>query len=255
MKYDMEQVMVSVVIPCYNAEKYISKTIESVISQTYTKWELLIVDDCSTDKSARIIDMYVKQDSRIKYYRTKCNTGTPAEPRNIGIINAKGKYVALLDADDLFMPNKLEEQVDFIQEGDKDLIFSNGIMINEEGKYLRNMVKRRIVDYKSTLMQDDLGPSSVMIKRTVLDGVKFRTMPKEDYVFWLELLRKKNIIAYNSNTELYAYRIVHNSRSRNKLKMIKQQWWILRDFENLNLFPASYYLFIYLYKSIKKYYF
>lgn len=246
--------LVSVIIPCYNAEKYIAETIESVINQSYHNWELLIVDDCSKDKSEEIIKSYIQKDSRVKYYRTKSNTGTPAEPRNIGIENANGKYIALLDADDLFLPNKLEEQIAFIQENDKDLIFSNSIMINEDGKVVRHMVKREVVNYKSTLMQDDLSSSSVMIKKEILSGIKFKTMPKEDYVFWLELLRKKNVIAYNSNTELYVYRIVSNSRSRNKLKMIGQQWDILREIEKLNIFSASYFFILYLLKSFRKYY-
>ena len=138
--------LISVIIPCYNAEKYISETIESVIKQTYSNWELLVVDDCSTDDSENIIKSYAKKDSRIKYYRTESNTGTPAEPRNIGINKAKGEYVALLDADDLFLPNKLEKQIEFINEGNKELVFSNGVIIDDFGKVIRHMIKRKRVE-------------------------------------------------------------------------------------------------------------
>lgn len=102
---------VSVITPSYNSSAFISQTIDSVLFQTYTDWEMLIVDDCSTDDSASIIKQYSKRDARIKYLKTDLPSGSPCEPRNIGIMSAQGRYIAFLDSDDVWLPNKLEEQL------------------------------------------------------------------------------------------------------------------------------------------------
>ena len=103
--------LVTIVTPCYNSQQTILQTIESVIKQTYPNWEMLIVDDCSTDGTADIVKRYENIDSRIKYFKTELNSGSPSLPRNIGIDNAQGKYIAFLDADDIWLPNKLEFHV------------------------------------------------------------------------------------------------------------------------------------------------
>ena len=98
---------ISVITPCYNAESTIRETIDSVLRQTFKDWELLIIDDCSTDNSAEIIREYSSRDSRIKYFKTEEKSGSPSTPRNIGIDNASGEYIAFLDADDVWLPDKL----------------------------------------------------------------------------------------------------------------------------------------------------
>ena len=103
--------LVTVVTPCYNGAKYLRETIESVLAQTFTDWEMIIVDDCSKDNSVDIIKQYADLDSRIKYLSTPNNTGSPAIPRNLGMEAASGKYIALLDSDDIWYPTKLHNQV------------------------------------------------------------------------------------------------------------------------------------------------
>ena len=116
--------LVSVITPCYNAESFIAETIKSVINQTYTNWEMLICDDCSTDNSAKIIKSFCQRDDRIKYLKTDCNTGGPSIPRNVAISNSKGDYLAFLDADDIWLPTKLAVQMNFVCIQKADIVYS-----------------------------------------------------------------------------------------------------------------------------------
>ena len=164
---------VSIVTPCYNAGEYIRETIESVISQTFSDWEMLIVDDCSSDNSVEIIKKMKECDERIRLLKTENNTGTPATPRNIGIEHSRGQYVALLDADDIWYPNKLEEQLNVIRERDCKIVYSNGDMINEDGKYVRTMKKQEWVDYRRTLKRNELSCSSTLIEKSIIGNLRF----------------------------------------------------------------------------------
>ena len=121
----MKSPIVSVVTPCYNSGNYIGETIESVISQTFQDWEMIIVDDCSDDNSAAIITQYVEKDSRIKYFKTEKRTGSPSAPRNIGVNNSSGQYIAFLDSDDLWLPHKLESQLEYIKRTKSSFVYSN----------------------------------------------------------------------------------------------------------------------------------
>ena len=112
----MKDELVSIITPTYNSEKFISETINSVLNQTYTNWELLITDDCSTDKTVEIVESYVKKDCRIKFFSLKKNSGA-AIARNNSIKNSKGRYISFLDSDDLWLKNKLELQINFMKKG------------------------------------------------------------------------------------------------------------------------------------------
>ena len=113
----MKNKLVSIITPCYNAASVLSETIGSVRAQTYGEWEMLVVDDCSTDGSDKIAQEYARRDPRIRYLKTERPSGSPTVPRNLGLEAARGEYVAFLDADDLWLPEKLEEQVRFLEEG------------------------------------------------------------------------------------------------------------------------------------------
>jgi len=246
--------LVSIVTPCYNASKYIGIMIESVKAQSYINWELLIVDDHSTDNSCSVIKEYISNDNRIKLLQTNQNTGSPAEPRNIGINNSKGSFIALLDADDLWYPLKLEEQLKTIAEKECDIVYSNGDIINEKGEKIRSMNKTPWVDYRRTLKRNELSCSSVLIRKEVIGNIKFQNIPKEDFVFWLELMRTSGEKAYNTNKSHYAYRLVANSRSRNKYSIVQQQWNVLRNIEKLSLMDSIYCFACWATRNVKKYY-
>jgi glycosyltransferase involved in cell wall biosynthesis len=123
--------LISIVTSCYNNVSFIAQTIESVLAQTYQNWEMIIVDDCSTDGSYAIAMEYASRDSRIKVYRTEHQSGSPVEPRNIGIQKATGRYIAFLDSDDVWLPNKLENQLKLFDNKDTAIVFSNYKKINE----------------------------------------------------------------------------------------------------------------------------
>ncbi len=246
--------LISIVTPCYNASRFIGETIESVQKQTYINWELLIVDDGSKDNSEEIVYRYIKTDNRIKYFKLPQNTGSPAAPRNYAIEKAKGDFIAFLDADDLWKPDKLEKQIDFATCQNCSIVYSDGEIIDENGRFVRNMRKVSKADYKHTLKHDELSCSAVLIKKELLNGCYFQKGAKEDLVFWLDVLGKTNATAYNVGDILYSYRIVSNSRSRNKLDIVKQQWVILRKHTNLSIIGCIYNFAAYLWLSFKKYY-
>lgn len=247
--------LVSIVTPCYNAGLYIAETISSVVAQEYKNWEMIIVDDCSTDNSANIVKLYEAKDPRIHYICLDSNTGSPAIPRNVGIEHARGKYIALLDADDLWKPSKLKTQVNYMEANSCQITFTNGDMIDNEGNFLRAIIKAEFVDYKGLLKKFELSSSAVMFtKKSILGHQFISKMPKEDFVFWLDVMRKGSLTAYNTNTCEYSYRILPQSRSREKKTIIKKHWYILREIEKLSFFHALYYFVCWVYRCVIKYY-
>lgn len=115
--------MISIITPCYNAGKFLPETIDSVLNQTFRDWELLIIDDCSSDNSRQIVEEYALKDSRIRYFRTDTPSGSPSYPRNIGIENSNGEYIAFLDADDIWLPDKLDDQIKFMYSNNYEFVY------------------------------------------------------------------------------------------------------------------------------------
>ena len=244
--------LVSIITPCYNAERFIRETIESVIAQTYTNWEMIIVDDCSKDNSAEIIKEYAAKDSRIKYLKTEKPSGSPTLPRNIGIQNAKGRYIAFLDSDDIFCPRKLDNQLKCFT--DKvGIVFSNYEKIRFDGtRDNRIIVAPKRISYNKLLESGYIGCCTMMYDTEKSGYMQFRPVGQEDYVFELEIL-KKGYIAVNTNTVEALYRIVENSRSSQKLEMAKRQWNVLRRIEKLSFIEAAYYFCHYAIKGTLKF--
>lgn len=244
--------LISIITPCYNAEKFIRETIESVIAQTYSNWEMIIVDDCSRDNSVQIINEYVSTDSRIRYFKTDKPSGSPTLPRNIGIQNAKGRYVSFLDADDIYCPTKLENQLKCFTDN-VGIVFSNYEKMKYDGtRDHRIIVAPRVITYRKLLQSGYFGCGTMMYDSSKTGLRQFRYVGQEDYVFALEIL-KKGFIAVNTNTCEAFYRIVENSRSAQKLEMAKRQWRVLRSVENLSFIKASYYFCHYAIKGIMKF--
>lgn len=245
--------IVSIITPCYNAESFITLTIESVLAQTYSEWELLIVDDCSTDGSYELIHKYACKDSRLKYFKTDAPSGSPALPRNIGIKNAQGKYIAFLDSDDLWLPNKLEEQVTFLEENHYDFVYSNYEKVSWEGKRANRIVcVRSTSSYWDTLESCGIPCLTVLLRKTLIEDIDFKSIPKEDYAFWLEILRRGHN-AHNTGKVHALYREAKQSRSGNKYRMFKSQWYVLRKIEGVKVIPAVYFIIIFSFKGILKY--
>lgn len=248
------QSKVSIITPCYNSRGTIQETIQSVIAQTYPHWEMLIIDDCSTDGSDVIIQQYCKQDARIKYFKTERPSGSPALPRNIGLNHARGEYICFLDSDDCWFPNKLEEQVKFSTQHGYDFVYSNYEKMSFEGKRNNRIIRtKQASNYRDNLRTCEIPCLMAMLKHNIIDDIRFLTNePKEDYIFWLTIL-KKGITAYNTNLVHGLYRECNQSRSSNKVDMAKSQWHILHHIEKINFIFSTYYLITYLWYGVRKY--
>ena len=245
-------VCISVITPCYNSGAYIADAIESVIAQSFVNWEMIIVDDCSSDNSAFIINQYSSKDARIKYFKTDFPSGSPTLPRNIGIKYAKGKYIAFLDSDDIWLPEKLKEQIKFINKPDIAIVFSNYEKINEAGKRAaREIIAPPLVDYYQLLKGNFIGCLTVLYDTDKVGKMYFKNVRHEDCVLWLSIL-KKGYKAQNTNTVTALYRVGSHSISSNKVKLLLWQWNILRKEEELSFYKAFYYYIHYAIRAFLK---
>lgn len=211
--------LISIIIPTYNSERYLSETIESVINQTYSNWELFLVDDCSRDNTQSLINSYLG-DKRISLHILKENSGGPAVPRNKGIELANGEYIAFLDSDDIWEENKLEIQIKYISE--KTIIHSSANIINEKGDFtgrifngfLINLLKSFLSKKTILIYKNFVNINTVLISKDHLS--KFRTENFfhgiEDWLLWFEIASKEYKFIY-LNQSLIKYRIHDNSIS------------------------------------------
>lgn len=244
--------LVSVIMPCYNMAPFIADTISSVQAQTYPYWELIIVDDLSTDNTAKCIQALSANDPRIQLIIKPQHSGI-ADSRNQCLQKAQGSYIAFLDADDLWHPEKLERQLQFMQEHHIGFSYSSYDCIDEDGKPLgKTITAVANLDYNSYLHNTVIGCSTVMLDTALVGKVTvpdFRT--SEDTATWL-LLLKKGIIAHAITTPLTSYRIRRKSASANKLKASIDLWKVYRQQEKLPLFKAMECFLSYAFNAVKK---
>jgi glycosyltransferase involved in cell wall biosynthesis len=237
---------VSIIMPCYNAEKYVAKAINSVLKQTFADWELLIVDDGSTDGSAEIIRWYCEKDDRICYYKTDYPSGGATIPRNVATGLAQGRFIAFLDSDDIWLPTKLEQQLPLFADEQTAIVFSNHEKINGRGERRNRIVKApKIVSYKDFLKSNVIRCSTGMYDTEKTGKVYFPQVAHEDYAFWLSIL-KQGYVVRNTNTVTTLYREHKNSLSGNKLQAAKWTWAIYRNVEQLGFFTSLYYYLHYM---------
>lgn len=249
----MDNLKVSIIMPCHNGANYIEKAINSVIAQTYIEWELIIIDDNSTDNSVLIANKYVNSDSRIKCLRNENNTGMPASPRNIGIKEAKGRYIAFLDCDDFWLPSKLEHQIPLFENEACAVVYSYYQKIDERETIISKPIESpKSVSYKGLLNGDCIGNLTGVYDTKKVGKVYQREIHAEDYMMWLEIL-KKGYIAMNTKSVEGYYRILTSSTSSNKLKSALWNWNIYRNELKLPLFSSLYHFFMYSLKGILKF--
>ena len=248
----MHQPTVSIIMPLYNAEKYVEQAIRSVMSQTYQDWELIVVNDCSRDSSASIVEQLAKEDKRVKSLRTERPSGSPTKPRNIAIEHAQGRYIAFLDSDDMWLPKKLEEQMPLFANEDVKVVFSYYKKMNADGTIRNGVVKSpEKVTYKNLLHGNVIG-NLTGIYDTMRAGKHFmEPIGHEDYVYWLHIL-KTGGIALNTREVHAVYRLTDNSVSRNKFKIFLWDWHIYRHVEKLSFLRASYCFLCYAIKGLYK---
>lgn len=210
---------VSIIMPAYNAEKTIGAAIQSVLNQTYANFELIVIDDCSKDKTADIIQDFGARDSRMHYLKNEINSGVSAT-RNYGVSEAAGEWIAFLDSDDMWREDKLEKQIAVIQDHeDAVLTYTASSFISSDGKpYNYVMEAEEKTNYKTLLKKNLISCSSVMVKSDIMKNVKMpHDKMHEDYYVWLTILRAYRY-AYGVNEPLLIYRLSSNSKSSNRIK-------------------------------------
>lgn len=245
---------ISIITPVYNCEKLIGNTIETVINQTYTNWEMLLVDDCSTDNSEKIIEEYIRKDNRVKYFKLEQNSGA-AVARNYALEKSEGRFIAYLDSDDLWKPEKLEKQVDFMLKHNYAFSCTDYEKIDEQGNSLNKIVKiPQKVDYNLFLRNTIIQTVGVMVD-TNITGKELLVMPnirrRQDAATWCQLL-KNGFNCYEVPENLSYYRVVSKSLSSNKFKAVKMNWYWYRKIEKLSLWKTCYCFIGYAFNAVKK---
>ena len=245
--------LISIIVPIFNAEKYLTETITTVIDQTYQNWELILINDQSTDNSKNVVKPFLK-DKRIRWIDLPKNSGNGAIPRNKGVALANGSFIAFLDADDLWANCKLEKQLEFMQQNDCPFSFTSYEFTDANG---RPNGKKAIVPskltYKQALKNTTIFTSTVMLDLDKLskDDIKMPNILSEDTATWWQILKK--IPAGYGMPEVYSYyRRSKNTLSSNKFEAIRRIWNLYRNLENLNPVKSSYYFCFYAINAIRR---
>lgn len=225
----MTNPLVSIITPTYNSELFISKTIKSVIDQSYNNWELLITDDFSTDKTISIVKGCSKRDDRIKLFCLSKNNGAGVA-RNNSIIEAKGKYIAFLDSDDLWHPKKLEIQIGYMEDNNLNFSFSSYFIIDSNGTPTGKTIKAlKEVDYSKMLNNNYIGCLTAVYNADALGKTKMPLIRKrQDWGLWLKILSKTDC-AKSIDEPLAYYREGNNSLSSNKISLVKSNFEFYRN--------------------------
>lgn len=248
---------VSIITPVYNSERFLEDMIRSVQNQSFKSWELIIVDDCSIDNSSDIILNFMKNDSRIVYYKLPHNSGA-AVARNKGLQLATGRYIAFLDSDDLWKEQKLEIQIEYMRKHDLAFTFSAFSTISEDGVISEKVVNvPSVVTYSKLLKNTIIGCLTVVIDRSKIGDFQMpHIRAGQDTATWLSIL-KNGHEAHGIQNSLAMYRIVKGSLSSNKLNSLKRTWNIYKNIEKLPIYKLLYYYLFYVfnasYKRIFKY--
>lgn len=230
-------------MPTYNCAKFIAESIDSIIAQTYTNWELIIVDDCSTDNTKEILIPYLQKYQNIHYTCLEKNGG-PAVARTEALKQAKGEYVAFLDSDDLWYPQKLSKQISFMQEN--NFAFScTGYEQMEENGTSKNiaLIPPEKTDYSKMLrLADPIGNLTVIYNRNIVGNQQVPAIKKRnDFALWLQILHKVPI-CYGMPDILSKYRLRTKSVSSNKLKLIPFHWHLYHNIEKLSILKSCWYI-------------
>ncbi|MBN8235215.1 glycosyltransferase family 2 protein [Halobacillus kuroshimensis] len=246
---------VSIITPAYHAAGQIMETIRTVQHQTYTNWEMIIVDDCSEDETVSVVKRAQEKDDRIRLICLHENKG-PAFARNRAIESARGRYLAFLDSDDLWMPEKLEKQLSFMKAKHAAFTFTAYKMMKENGEETNLIFKAPIeVTYKDLLKNTSIGTLTVMLDRRRFGSIR---MPlyrdcSEDYGLWLMLLSSGST-AYGLNEPLAFYRKCSDSLSSNKWKSAKKTWNTYRKVKGINGVRSFWYFMNYTVHGVKKHF-
>ena len=245
--------LVSIITPMYDSERFIESAIRSVQAQTYQNWEMVIIDDASKDKSIDIVRICMDQDKRIKLIALDINSGS-AKARNEGLKISLGRYIAFLDSDDLWVPDKLKKQLIFMENNKLPITFTAYRKINENGEHRGEVnIDKTKISYIDLLKTNHIGCLTAMIDVKLLGGKIYMPLirKRHDHAFWLSIL-KRGHIAYGLNEILSIYRIRKKSLSYNKLAMLPYQWKLYRDLENMSFMRSLLHMILYAWHGLLK---
>ena len=247
-----ENVSVSVVVAAFNSAPFIEDTIESVCAQTYKNWEIIVVDDASQDSTCQIVKRWAKKDDRISLLRLSQNKG-PAESRNLGIKAAKGRYIAFLDSDDMWLAEKLSSQIRFMQERKCALSHTAYRKIDVDGNLISDAIAvPETVTYEQLLSSNVIGCLTAMYDTRILGKLYMpNILKRQDYCLWLKIT-KMGFKGYGLNEPLALYRVRGSSVSNNKLKAAIYQWKVYRGIEKLSCYKSMCCFMRYVYFGYKK---
>lgn len=244
--------LVSIITPMYNAQDFVEQAITSVLEQTYKNWEMIIIDDASTDECVEIVRKYAEVDSRIRLIQNLTNAGV-AETRNVGIKNARGRYIAFLDCDDIWMDDKIEKQLSAMNRTGTSFCYGMCEVIDYSGKSVKGIRSvPKYIDYKKLLKGNAIPCLTVLVDRNVVDVIEMPDIEHEDYACWLTIFSKYDIVAYGVQSVLARYRIGQKTVSSNKLRAALWTWNIYSKYLKMPLYKCIYYYVWYAVRAISK---
>ena len=249
---DAHSELISIIMPAYNAEQTLAHAVGSVLAQTYGNFELIIINDCSTDATAALAREFASRDSRIQVRSTDRNSGAAAARHN-GVEAARGQWLAFLDSDDAWAPDKLEKQLAVQKQTNADLIFTGSAFMNHQGEP-KDWVLHvpQTIHYRKLLKQNLISNSSVLVRKSrYLECEYLGEGLHEDFVCWLRILRDGSV-AHGIDEPLLIYRLSPHSKSGNKLRSAKMNWKAYRA-AGLSIPSAAYYMAFYTINSLRKY--
>ena len=242
--------MVSIIMPTYNSSRYITQSIESVRRQTYLHWELLITDDCSQDNTRELIKQFQQIDSRIKLFTSKVNGGAGCA-RNNSIAEAKGRFIAFLDSDDMWAPKKLELQIEFMKANKIGLSYTAYQKIDSQGNSQGIITPPKQTTYSKLLYGNVIGCLTAIYDTAIVGKKYMPTIRKrQDMGLWLDIL--KDIPHAESLSDVLASYRHDSGMTKNKFKILKWQWVFYRDVLKFNILKASYYFLFYAINGLVK---
>lgn len=242
--------LVSIVMPCYNSEKYVSESIQSIINQNYKNWELIVIDDCSVDGTYSLLEKLSRVDTRIKISRNLSNLGG-AKTRNVAIEKSSGRYIAFLDSDDLWLPSKLEKQINFMRSKSVGFSYSNYLQFGGVDKEL-SVNAPIYISYRDMIKINFIGCLTVIYDTSFYGKFYFPiTKKRHDYALWLDMLKQFDY-AYNVGGVLASYRVHSNSLSANKTDAFQSYFYVLRKLQGLSYFESLVNTLIFTFSSILK---
>ena len=247
-----ENGLVSIIMAAFNAEKTIESAVKSVIAQTYTNWELLVVNDCSKDSTVDVVQKLARREPRIRFLTNESNSGVSVTRRK-ALEAATGEWIAVLDSDDMWKPDKLEKQLTLSQRTGAELIFTGSAFIDNDGNPIDwQLHVPETLAHRELLKQNLVSNSSVLVKKELYKQFyAIGDEMHEDFAIWLGIT-KTGRKAYGIDEPLLIYRIAKSSKSSNKIKAARMNWNTYR-YVGLNRFEAAYYMCWYTIKGLKKY--